>query len=226
MNLQNNNLNPDSRCHGFTLIEVVIAMAAACVVMLSVAILVASGEKSWTNVFNTSNSEFRLGSLDTMIALGSTGRKSNRLNYRVYKVTGNNYQRATPVHDPEEVVTGQAVEFRYWGNTLNSTYMNTTYTADSYALFYLENGLLKVDYGTFNPVTGIGGISAAGAKLPPTRTVSLTTNISSVEFSHTTYNMTGDGNGCIRMKLVIFDPVSGTYKTTIAASFMRNVWPQ
>jgi prepilin-type N-terminal cleavage/methylation domain-containing protein len=224
--MANQNKNNILRLPGFTLVEVIIAMAAACIVMLSVAILVSSGEKSWTRVFNTSNSEFRLGSLDSMIALGSTGRKSNKLNYRVYKVAGGNYQRAVPLHNPEEVVTGQAVEFRYWKDPLKSTYMNTNKTADSYALFYLENGRLKVDYGKYDPPGNPGGVSAAGVKLTGDKTITLTTNISEVDFSHTTYNMTGDGNGCVRMKLVIFDPVSGTNKTTIAATYMRNVWPQ
>ena len=215
------------RLQGFTLIELTMAIAASCIVMMSVAMLVASGQKSWARTFNTTYSECRLGSLDTMIALGSVGRKSNKMNYRIYKFVSGKYQRAVPVFNPEEVVVGQAVEFRYWGDDLKADYMDPAKTADKYALFYLDNKQLKVDYGPYDPPANPGGINASGDRTTGAgiTTITLTENISEVDFSHTTYNMTGDGYGCVRMKLVIADPVSGSPKTTIAATFLRNIWP-
>jgi prepilin-type N-terminal cleavage/methylation domain-containing protein len=209
---------------GFTLIELIMAMAAACVVMMTAALLVASGQKSWSKTFNSANSEARLGSLDSMVALGAVGRKSNKVDYRLYKLVSGSYQRALPLVNPEEVVIGHAIEFRYWEDELSTDYMNPALTADKYAIFYLDSGRLKMSFGPYPP----GGIDGAGHIRTGAgiTTVTLTENVSSAEFSHTTYNMAGDGYGCIRMKLIITDPADGTPKTTLAATFMRNVWPQ
>ncbi|MBN2020487.1 MAG: hypothetical protein JW749_09705 [Sedimentisphaerales bacterium] len=209
---------------GFTLIELIMGVVASCIVMVSAAMLVASGQKSWNKTFNSAYSEARLGSLDSMVALGAVGRKSNKGDYCLYKLVSNSYQRAVPVSNPEEVVSGQAVEFRYWKDELDEDLMDPDVTATAYVLFYLNDDRLKMDFGDYPP----GGIDAAGHIRTGAgiTTVTLTENVSSVEFSHTARNMTGDGKGCIRMKLLITDPADGTTKTTLAATLMRNVWPQ
>jgi prepilin-type N-terminal cleavage/methylation domain-containing protein len=209
---------------GFTLIELVMAIVIASVVMMAVALLVYSGQKSWLRAFNTTNSEARLGSLDSMVALGAMGRKSNKVDYRLYKLVSGQYQRATPISNPEEPVIGDAIEFRYWDTELDADLMNPATTATAYAIFYLECGELKMSFGDYPP----GGITEAGYIRTggDVTTVTLTENVSSVEFGHTTRNMAGDGKGCIRMKLIIIDPIDGSAKTTLAATLMRNVWPQ
>jgi hypothetical protein len=211
---------------GFSLMELVVAMAAAFIVMLTTAFLVQSGYRAWNQTYNNINAESRLGALDTMVALGSIGRKSNKVDYRMYKkLASGSYQRATPLVNPEEVVKGDAVEFRCWNTDLNAAMMDPDVNATTYALFYLDNGQLKINYGPYPP----GGINEASGTIRSgagITTTTLTKNISSVEFSHTTKNMAGDGRGCVRMKLVITDPNSGLSKTTIAATLMRNVWPQ
>jgi hypothetical protein len=199
------------------------AMLTAAMVMATAAMLVQSGYRSWNRSYKNANGDIRLDALDTMVALGSIGRKSNKVNYRIYDVAGETYSRVLPSVAPEEVVIGDAVEFRYWDDELDADLMNPNTTATAYALFYLDDGQLKIDFGDYPP----GGIDEAGHR----RTVDVTTvimasNVTLLEFSHTTRNMAGDGKGCVRMKLTLTDPDDGASKTFIAATLMRNVWPQ
>ncbi len=208
---------------GITLIELMAAIGASSIVMLAGALLIFSGYKGWAQTYNNANCESRLDAMETMIALGAIGRKSNKTDYRIYEVTGNTFERVLPLADPEEILTGQAVEFRYWDTELDSTLMDPATTATVYALFYPDGNRLKVDYGPCPP----GAIDALGHRITGeyTTTTTLAENVSSVEFSHTAKNMAGDGKGCVRMKLIITDPTDGIPKTTIAATLMRNTWP-
>jgi prepilin-type N-terminal cleavage/methylation domain-containing protein len=220
------------RRRGLTLIELIAAIGIASIVMLAAAMLVSSGFKGWNQIYNNANCETRLGAMDTMIALGAIGRKSNKMDYCVYEVTGNTFERVgiDPPSNPDDILTGQAVEFRYWDTELDAGLMNPDVNATAYALFYLDTGThqLKVDHGPYDPAGGEPG-GVIGSHRNPGADVTTTTlakNVFSVEFSHTAKNITGDGQGCVRMKLVITDPTDGSPKTTIAATLMRNTWPQ
>jgi prepilin-type N-terminal cleavage/methylation domain-containing protein len=208
---------------GFTLIEMITALGIGSIVMLCAALLIQSGFKGWNQTYNNANCETRLGALDVMTALGAIGRKSNKMDYCVYEVTGSYFEKVEPSADPEEILTGQAVEFRYWDTELDSALMDPATTATAYALFYLDDNKLKVDFGPYPP----GGINGSGYRITggDVTTTTLAENVSSVEFSHTAKNMAGDGKGCVRMKLVIIDPEDDAPKTTIAATMMRNSWP-
>ncbi|MGA2094580.1 MAG: prepilin-type N-terminal cleavage/methylation domain-containing protein [Sedimentisphaerales bacterium] len=211
------------RLRGFTLIEIVITLAMASMVMVTSALLIQSGYRSWNRSYNNANGKSREGTIAAMTALGAVGRKSNRVEYYVYNVTGTTFTRALPVTNPDEVVLGDAVELRYWKDSLKAEYMNPAITATKYALFYLDHGQLKVDYGDYPPAA----INAAGHRnTSNVKTVILAENVTYLRFSHTTKNMAGDGNGCVRMKMTITDPDTHESKTTIVASMMRNVWPQ
>jgi len=222
--------------NGFTLIEVIMAMAGGFIVMLTVAMLVQSGHTSWRKSYDAANCDSRLDSMSSITAFGSFGRKSNKKDYYVYSVsgTGTTFTRLTPVHNPDEILTGQAVEFRYWGTDLEADMLTPTSTADSYALFYLDyaqpgNIKLKLDIsdahhgGAGPPAINGAGHRITGAGL---NTVTLASHVTSVEFSHTTIDMAGDGKGCVRMKLIINDPADNQTKTFLAATYIRNVWPQ
>jgi hypothetical protein len=206
------------------MIEFMAAMNAAFLVVLSTAMLVHSGQKGWVATYNKANCENRLSALDTVVALGAIGRQSNKVDYYVYEVSGSVFQRALPVSDPVEVVTGQAVEFRYWNTELADELLDPAITATHYALLYLEDDELKADLGAFPP----GALDGAGHRISggDVTTITLARNVSSIEFSHTTRNMAGDGRGCVRMKLITTDPDDGSTTTTLAATLMRNVWPQ
>jgi prepilin-type N-terminal cleavage/methylation domain-containing protein len=211
------------RLAGFTLIEMIIAMAASLIVFLAVGILTSSGQRSWTKTYNSNNSDLQVGTISATAALGAFGRKANKTDYRLYKLVGGKYERVVPETDPEEVVVGDAVEFRYWNTELNADIMNSNKTATAYVLFYIDNGNLKTDYGPFPP----GSINETGHRITGNgvATVTLIRNVTAVEFSHTTQNMAGDGKGCIRMKLTATDPITGNPKVILAATLMRNTWP-
>jgi len=212
------------RKDAFTIVELMAAIGTSTIVMLSAAMLVSSGWKGWNHAYNTANRESRLGAMDSMIALGAVGRKSNKMDYRLYEVESGTFTRVVPSADPEEILTGQAIEFRYWDEELSTDLMNPDVNATAYALFYIDNGFFKVDYGDYPPgaVDGAGHRNTGG----DVKTVTLTDSVTSVAFSHTAKNMTGDGAGCVRMKLIITDPTDGQTKTTLAATLMRNTWPR
>jgi prepilin-type N-terminal cleavage/methylation domain-containing protein len=214
--------------NGFTLIELIIAMTASCMVMLTVAILVQSGYKSWKKTYNTANADSRLDSIGTITAFGSFGRKSNQKDYYVYSVSGTTYTQVKPVVNPEEILTGQAVEFRYWSTDLTAAMLTPTSVADRYALFYLDSGQLKLDFGTSAGGPTGGAINTSKHRVTGTgvTTTTLAKNVTSVAFSHTTKDMAGDGNGCVRMILVINDPAHHKTNTFLAATYLRNVWPE
>jgi prepilin-type N-terminal cleavage/methylation domain-containing protein len=207
----------------FTMIEMIVAIVMSTIVMMTVALLIQSGYKSWLKTFNNANSDSRIDSLDTMIALGTTGRQSNKMNYSLYTVVGGVYAKPLPVVNPDEVLTGQAIEFHYWDPPdLDASLLDPAIPGNAYSLFYLDGTNLKVDKGIYPPGGVNGGHRVTGGDVT---TITLARNVTSLAFTHTGKNMTGDGKGCIRMRMVITDPVSHETKTTLAATMMRNVWP-
>jgi prepilin-type N-terminal cleavage/methylation domain-containing protein len=212
--------------NGFTLIEIIVAMAAGLIVMLPVAMLMQSGYRSWNQIYAAANSDSQLDSIATTTSFGTIGRKSNKNDYYVYQVAGSVFTRVTPLADPEENLTGDAVELRYWSSDLNDDMLTPTSVADKYALFYLDSGQLKLDLGTSTGGPTGGAIDAAGNRVASESTVTLANNVTSVQFTHTTRNLAGDGKGCVRMNLTINDPADRKIKNVIAATYIRNVWPQ
>jgi hypothetical protein len=214
---------------GYTLIEIIIAMAAGFIVMLTVALLVQSGHISWRKSYDVANCNSRLDSLSAITAFSSFGRKANKNDYYVYSVSGSTFTRVTPNSDPEENLTGQAVEFRFWSTDLEEGMLTPTSVADAYALFYLDGTQLKLDisdpvHGGVGPpaIDGAGHRNNGGGL----STVTLANHVSNLSFIHTGKNMIGDGKGCVRMKLIINDPIDNQLKTFLAATYIRNVWPQ
>ena len=220
------NEKPALNYPGFTVVELLVASAASIIVVLVVGSLIVSGHLSWTRAFKYANSKSQLDSLATTITFQAFGRKSNRMDYTLYKIYGGKFEPVMPSSDPEEVVTGQAVEFHYWDTELNSAIMNTSVTGTAYALFYLEGDKLMLDLGPYPP----GAVDDAGNKLEGSyvSTITLAENVSTCEFSHTTRNLAGDGKGCVRLTFTINDPDANprSPQTTVTvATLMRNTWP-
>ena len=214
--------------NGFTLIELMVAMAIGFIVMLPVAMLIQSGYRSWNQTYATANCNSQLDSIAITTSFGTIGRKSNKNDYYVYQVTGSTFTRVTPVANPEEILTGQAVEFRYWSTDLTAAMLTSTSVADCYALFYLDNGQFKLDLGTSTGGPTGGAINAFKQRVTGSgvNTTTLANHVTSVAFTHTAKDMAGDGKGCVRMNLTINDPADNKSKTVIAATYIRNVWPQ
>jgi len=208
---------------GMTLIELIIGVVASIIVIFTVAILLISGHRGWNRAFEYANGDIQVNAIETMITFGITGRKSNKSDYKLYEKQGEKYVTVLPSssEDPEEVVFGDAVEFRYWDAVLNDSFMDTDKTGTAYALFYVEDDELKVDYGEYPP----GGVGPSDNKLEPSSTIILARNVQSVKFSHTTKNAAGDGKGCVKLDMVLYDPNEDRGITIKTATLMRNVWP-
>ncbi|MFA5553781.1 MAG: hypothetical protein WCZ89_07445 [Phycisphaerae bacterium] len=209
--------------NGLTLTEMILAMATSFIVLLTSAIVILSGQRCWSATYRRNNSVLNVETIAATALFGTLGRKANKTNYEVYRVQDGKFTRALPISEPEEVVFGNAVEFRYWDKELSADVMKTEITATAYVLLYLEDEQLKADYGTYPP----GAIDENGKKRTGNdiKTSVLVQNVTSLRFSHTTQNLQGQGKGSVRMRLTATDPVTGEEKVILAATLLRNVWP-
>ncbi|MBN2594049.1 MAG: hypothetical protein JXA81_11120 [Sedimentisphaerales bacterium] len=219
---------------GLTLVELVIAMTINLLVVLAVGALLVGGNRAWQNTYNSANKKLKQDALATTVAFGSVGRKANRLNYTIYKKEDGSYVPALPITaDPEEVVSGDAVEFRYWDVLLDEKdshqLMDVTKTATAYAFFYLDGDQLKLDYGPYPPgavPVGGGSKNSSGVitKVLLAENVSVDKDSGLGAFSHTTVG--GKGQGSVRVNIILTDPEDGETIRVATATLMRNIWPR
>jgi len=219
---------------GLTLVELAIAMTINLLIVLAAGALLVGGNRAWQNTYNSTNKKLKQDALATIVAFGSVGRKANRLNYTIYKHEDGCYIPALPITtDPEEVVSGDAVEFRYWDVGLDETdshdLMDVTKTATAYAFFYLDGDKLKVDYGPYPPGAvpdGGGSKNAAGVNTNVllAEHVSVDKDSALGAFSHTTIG--GYGQGSVRINIVLTDPEDNETIRVTTATLMRNIWPR
>jgi len=219
---------------GLTLIELVIAMTINLIVVLAIGALLVGGNRAWQHSYNSANKKLKQDALATTMAFGSMGRKANRLNYTIYTGDGSNYTPALPqTKDPQELVSGDAVEFRYWDVELDkadsSSLMDVNKTATAYAFFYLDGDQLKVDYGSYPPgaVPAGGGIKNASSvktEVLLAEHVSVDKDSTAGAFSHTTVG--GTGQGSVRINIVLTDPTDNETIRVMTATLMRNIWPR
>ena len=227
------NINTKKFLSGITLIEQVIATAIGLILVLVVGILLASGNRAWQQTYDSTHKKIKQDAQAVTIAFGSMGRKANRLGYIIYGISGATFTPAEPeTSDPQEVVSGNAVEFRYWDVELDKadsySLMDANKTATAYAFFYLDGDQLKVDYAPYPPAAvpaGGGSRNTAGVT-----TIVLAENVSTDPdsdigaFSHTTLN--GVGQGTIRINVVLTDPQDDQSIQVMTATLMRNIWPR
>jgi hypothetical protein len=218
---------------GVTLVEITIAMTLNSIVALAVGILLIGGNRGWQNIYESANKKIKQDALVTTLKFGSIGRKANRLSYQIYKVSGSTFVPALPqAGGTQEVVSGDAVEFRYWDVTLDETdshdLMNNSRKATAYALFYVDDKKLKVDYGPYPPgaVLADGGARSTSGVVTEVlaENVVLEDNSDVGIFSHTTVN--GVGQGSVRINLKLMDPETGDTVKVITSTLMRNIWPR
>lgn len=215
---------------GVTLVELITTMTIASVFVLVVGVLLVAGQRAWEQTYDSAHKRIRQDAVVVMAAFGSMGRKANRLNYIVYDINVGTFTPAVPKGtEPEEVVFGDAVEFRYWDVDLDADdsfeLVDVSKTATAYALFYLDGSRLKVDYGQYPP----GAVPDGGGarRTSNVSTVLLAGNVStnsSGAFSHTTLN--GIGQGSIRISITLTDPDDGDTAEVRAATLLRNMWPR
>lgn len=217
---------------GFTVLELCVSTAVSLVLVLTVAALLVGGNRAWRRTYDSASSKVKQDALDTMIAFGSIGRRANRLNYAVYEMSGDTLTPALPkTTQPQEVVFGDAVEFRYWDVPLDTTdsydLLDAKKKATAYALFYLDGDELKVDYGPYLPgaaPTGGGSRNRTGVT---TKVLAENVSVSAGSggaFSHTTLNKIGQGS--VRISVTLTGPVDKETISVITATLMRNTWPR
>ena len=140
---------------GLTMIELITAMMINLIVVLAAGALLVGGNRTWQRTYDSANKKIRQDALATTVAFGTEGRKANRLAYRIYTVNGSAFTPAVPQTSGLEVVSGDAVEFRYWDVGLDQgdsyNLMDVTKTATAYAFFYIEDDKLMLDHGPYPP---------------------------------------------------------------------------
>ena len=221
------------RCRpGFTLMELVIAMLISPMLALVVGILLISGNRAWLRTFNSTHKKIKQDAQAVTITFESMARKTNRLGYTIYKVNDIGFAPAVPkTSNPQEVVSGNAVEFRYWNVVLDKTdsynVMDVTKTATAYALFYLDGNQLKLDYGPYPPGAVPGGGGARNTSGVTTKVIADNVSTGSDTmgaFSHTTLN--GVGAGCVRINIILTDPQDNESVKVMTAGLVRSMWPR
>jgi len=216
---------------GLTLIELVITMVIASMLVLVVGVLLVSGQRAWQQTYNSAHKQIKEDAHAVMAAFGSMGRKANRFGYTIYNIESGVFVPAMPqTSDPQEVVSGDAVEFRYWDVELDASdshgLMDITKLGTAYAFFYLDDNCLKVDYGPYPPgaVPTGGGTRNTSNVTTTTLAENVTTDDNIAAFSHTTLN--GVGQGCVRINIILTDPQDGDSVKVMTATLMRNIWPR
>jgi hypothetical protein len=212
---------------GVTLPELVVVMVVTTMIVLIISTLLVASQRQWSNMYAYANTGIEADAVTTMITYGTIGRKSNKNDYVVYRLVGGNYTKVLPpTSDPTSLVTGGAVEFRYWGTDFDGTMLDITKTATAYAFFYLNGHNLTLKQGPYNSTTHIGAIDSgqivAGSQV---KTNILSTRVTSLTFSHDTKNAAGDGDGSVRIEVTFTDPVNNDTLSIKSATLMRNVWP-
>jgi hypothetical protein len=145
----------------------------------------------------------------------------------VYDVSNNKFVRVQPSPSnptyPIVPVSGDAVEFRYWNELIpDATLMDPCKTATAYMLIYRNGDKLMADRGPYPP----GGIDGSGNRITGNNVATkvIAEHVTNLQFSHTTKNAAGAGDGSIRMDITFFDPNSNRSIMLKTATLMRNVW--
>ena len=216
---------------GFTLVELMVAMAIALIVALVLAVLLIGGQRSWQQTYDSAHKQIKEDGEVIAITFSTIARKANRLNYTIYNKSGDTFTPALPqTSNPEEVVSGDAVEFRYWDVEFDKTdsydLLDVTKTATAYALFYLDDTQLKLDRGSYPPgaVPAGGGLRNTSNATTTILAQNVTVDPNIGVFSHTT--LSGNGQGSVRINITLTDPDDNDTVEVMTAALMRNIWPR
>jgi len=216
---------------GMALVEMITAMTAALVLVMAVGVLLDGGSRAWLAAYQSAHGKVSEDARTVVATFGSIGRKANRGSYVLYNLSNGTLTPVTaPANQPDGVLFGNAVEFRYWDVPLDTSdshdLMDATKTATAYALFYCVGDQLRLDQGPYPPgaaPAGGGSRNTAGVT-----TTILAENVSvepgASAFSHST--VAGVGQGSVRLNVILTDPQDGQTTRVTTTTLMRNIWPR
>ncbi len=215
---------------GFTLVELIAAMAAGAILILVMGVLLLGSQNAYRQIYASVNDPIRQDSLMITSAFGTIGRKSNRHHYNVYSVRNDVFSEAIPGVG-QSVAAGQAVEFRYWQDSFEEIAqqqgtVDVDDTGTHFTLFYLSGDELHADYGKI--VNGVGGVQNGlrrGGDDVETRVLVRDIDVSGGEeiFSHEWIG--GAGSGCVNMHMTLKNDEGDTVEIK-TATLLRVTWPK
>jgi len=219
---------PSRNLPGIVLVELIVSSAAAIILVFTVGLLLHGSNRAWLQTFESTHGGGNEEAQAIISTFGSIGRRANRASYFLYRIDEGVFTPALPAPGhPDSVVSGVAVEFRYWDVPLDASdshdLMDPAKLATAHALFYLDGHRLKVDYGPYPP----GAVPSGGGPRNTTdvTTVMVAEHVSLDDavgpFSHDT--VANAGQGSVRLNVVLTDPNTGDTTKVITAALLRNV---
>lgn len=214
---------------GISLIEMLITMAMSFILVIAVGTLLVGGNHLWRKGYESANSRIKQDAHALMLTFGSIGRRSNRLNYTLYQKVDDRYVRAVGQSGgAEQIVYGDAVEFRYWSADVpTSDMLDPSNTGTNFAFFYFDGSKLCIDYGNAPPgaIAGESGQRIQGAV---DKTIVISENVipdPNGAFSHTLISSVGQG--CVRINVTVRNPDNPNEQVrVVTATLLRNIWPR
>ena len=227
----------------FTLVELVTAMIMVSIVILTLGSLLVNGQRVFQSAYDSIHKSIHEDSRALVAAFGKFARQSNRSNYTLYEKDGELFTPANP-EGSSDVAKGQAIEFRYWDTPFHEIndkdiLLETTNIGSHYALFYLEDDQIKVDFGEV--VEGVGGVSEGGIRKTTHITTRLLADNVDIDtnneiFSHSVTGggsgragvgnrADGMGNGCVNLNVTLRDDDDEVVEV-VTAILLRADWPR
>jgi len=215
---------------GFSLIELLIAIAIIAIPLAAVTALLAGTSRSWQRLYNDTHSQIRQDSLALMTSIQKFGRQSNLTNYTIYTIKNNTFTPATPPSG-QSIASGQAVEFRFWQDQFDpekpaENIFEDDNTGTHYALYYLDGSDLKLDIGrVVNNVGAVANKTRQTVNILNSQvlTQQVDTAANSKLFSHVMSG--GQGSGCVNTRIIL----TAENKESIEILFgtlLRSAWPR
>ncbi len=212
-----------------SLVELILAMAMSTILVMAAGVLLLGGSNAFHQMYAATHDPLRQDAIALAAAFKSVGRKSNRTNYTVYEVTGNTFTEAQPDFG-QTLAVGQAVEFRFWDAPFyelsqGMAEMDINDTGTHYALFYLKDDELWVDYGEVSD--GVGAVQSSTRRTSNIESQCLAHDVDTAAntdiFSHDIIG--GAGSGCVTLNVTLENDEGKTVDVK-TATLLRVAWPQ
>ena len=228
---------------GFSMVELVVTIIVTVVLIPVVGVLLIGGHRAWSTTYLSAHKKIKQDAQTVTLTFGSIGRTANRnsmrqhenpisdFGYAIYNINGSSFTKV--IHQGTgalEIVSGEAVEFRYWNVELDPDdsqgLMDNTKIATAYALFYIDGDKLMLDRGPYPPgaVPVDGGSKNTNGVITSTLAENVSFDPDIGAFSYTVLNNTK--RGAVRIHITLTDPVDGESIKVMTTTLLRNDWPR